>query len=74
MMIRWANAAIRALATMAIGSSGGFEVISQRAHSGAVPPGAGRSSTASPPQTKLMPSVTTMEGRLRRWMITPSPA
>ncbi len=31
-------------------------------------------STASPPQTKLMPSVTTIDGRLRRWMTTPSTA
>ena len=41
------------LATIAIGTNGGFEVISQRIQSGAAPPGAGSSITASPPQTKL---------------------
>ncbi|MNL61272.1 hypothetical protein D3C87_1851780 [compost metagenome] len=63
--IQWVTAAIRMLATIAIGTSGGLAVISQRAQVGAVPPGEGRIRTASPPQTKLIPNVTTMEGRSR---------
>ena len=58
-------------ATIAIGTSGGFDVISPLIQSGAVPPGAGSSSTARPAQTKLIPSVTTMDGRLRTWITTP---
>ncbi len=66
--------AIRILATIAIGTKGGFAVINVRMKAGAWPPGEGRMSTARPPQTKLMPSVTTMEGRARIWMMAPSSA
>lgn len=68
------NSAMMTLATMAIGTSGGFDVITALAQSGACPPGAGSSRMASPLQTKLMPSVTTMDGRSRMWMSTPRPA
>ena len=39
---------------------------------GALPPGVGRIRTAMPSQTKDMPSVTTIDGRLRRWISAPS--
>ena len=39
---------------------------SSLSHTGAVPPGVGRIITAMPSQTKDMPSVTTMDGRLRQ--------
>ncbi len=68
------TSAIRMLATMAIGMKGGLAVMIHRAQSGAWPPGEGRRRTANPPQTKLMPSVTTMDGRLRRWISAPSAA
>ena len=64
--MRCATTAMTTLATIAIGTSGGFAVISARIQSGAAPPGAGRISTASPPQTKLIPSETTIDGRSRR--------
>ena len=54
------------------GMKGGFSVISAASQSGALPPGVGRRRMASPCQTKLMPSVTTIDGRLRRWMSAPS--
>ena len=56
------------------GMWGGFRVISQRIHSGDVPPGVGRSSTETPSQTKDMPRVTTIEGKLRREIRAPSRA
>ncbi|MNT78802.1 hypothetical protein D3C72_2180730 [compost metagenome] len=71
---RWAASAISRLAMIAIGTKGGLDTITVRSHTGASPPGAGRMMTASPPQTKLMPSVTTIEGRSRRWMMIPSAA
>ena len=72
--IRCATTAISTLATIAIGSSGGRTVISARTQSGAAPPGAGSISTASPAQTKLIPSDTTIDGRLRRWITAPTAA
>ena len=54
-----------AVATMAMGRTGGLDFISQTSQPGAVPPGEGRISTAMPPQTKDMPSVTTMAGSCR---------
>ena len=56
------------------GMSGGFSSMSACSQSGALPPGFGSSRMASPCQTKLMPSVTTIEGRLRRWISAPSSA
>ncbi len=53
------------------GTCGGFKVISVRTQSGAAPPGVGSAMIARPNQTKLIPSVTTMEGRLRQWMSAP---
>ena len=54
------------------GSSGGLTPMIVCSQTGALPPGLGRSRIARPCQTKLMPSVTTIEGRLRRWMSAPS--
>ena len=50
---------------------GGFSVMNERSHSGASPPGVGRSMMATPSHTNDMPSVTTIDGRLRRWMSAP---
>jgi hypothetical protein len=56
------------------GTYGGFSFISQAIHSGDRPPGVGRMRTARPSQTNDMPRVTTIDGRLRRWMSAPSSA
>ena len=56
------------------GTKGGLKPIIASSHSGALPPGVGRTRIARPCQTKLMPSVTTIEGRLRRWISAPSAA
>ena len=72
-----ANQATTAITTAAMigkGTSGGFSFISQASHSGDLPPGVGRTSTASPSQTKDMPSVTTIDGRLRMWISAPTAA
>ena len=59
---------------MVKGTIGVLNFMTARIHSGALPPGVGRTSRASPSQTKDMPSVTTMDGRLRRWIRAPSAA
>jgi len=56
------------------GTHGGLKPISCSSQSGALPPGFGNSRIARPCQTKLMPSVTTIEGSLRTWMSAPSAA
>ena len=53
-------------ATIGNGMNGGLTPMIASSQPGAFPPGFGRRRIASPCQTKLMPSVTTIEGRLRR--------
>ena len=69
-----ATAAMTAAAMMGKGTNGGFSFISQASQSGDLPPGVGSTSTARPSQTNDMPSVTTIEGRLRRWISAPTAA
>ncbi len=67
------TAAISVAATMGNGTNGGLTPMIAWSQPGALPPGFGRSRIARPCQTKLMPSVTTIEGRLRQWMSAPRP-
>ena len=60
------TAAISTAATIGKGTKGGLTPMIACSQAGALPPGFGSSRIASPCQTKLMPSVTTIEGRLRR--------
>ena len=53
---------------------GSFSDMNVRSHSGASPPGTGNRVMATPSHTKDMPSVTTIEGRSRRWMSAPRAA
>ena len=53
-------------ATIGKGTNGVLQLMKASSQSGALPPGFGRSRIASPCQTKLMPRVTTIDGRLRR--------
>ena len=62
----WTAAAMASAAMIGKGMSGTCSDMIAFSHSGALPPGEGRISTAMPSQTKEMPSVTTIEGRLRR--------
>ena len=57
---------MRIAATIGNGTKGGLTPMIAMSHAGALPPGFGRRRIASPCQTKLMPSVTTIEGRLRK--------
>ena len=59
---------------MGKGTKGGLKPVTASSQSGALPPGLGRMRMASPCHTKLIPSVTTIDGRLRRWMSAPSSA
>ena len=61
-----ATPAMRIAATIGNGTKGGLTPMIAMSHAGAFPPGFGRRRIASPCQTKLMPSVTTIEGRLRK--------
>ena len=56
------------------GSSGVLKVMIARSQSGALPPGVGSTRMASPSQTNDMPSVTTIDGSLRRWISAPTAA
>ena len=73
-MTRCATVAMTTLAMIATGASGGLAFMMAVSQTGAVPPGEGRISTAAPPQTKDMPSVTTMAGRPRASISAPSAA
>ena len=56
------------------GTSHVFSVISVRTQSGALPPGVGRTITASPSQTKDIPRVTTIDGSCHTSISAPMPA
>src|SRR3954447_13590025 len=60
---KWTIAAIAAAATIGSGTHGVLNADAACSHSGALPPGLGSIRIASPCQTKLMPSVTTIDGR-----------
>ena len=69
-----ATMAMTMASTIGSGTKGGLNAMAASSQSGALPPGFGSSRIARPCQTKLMPSVTTMDGMLRRWMSAPRQA
>ena len=60
------DAAMMTRAMIWDGTIGVVTVMVDLSQSGALPPGVGSTNTASPAQTKDMPSVTTIEGRFRK--------